>query len=367
MAYSNVGTPVFYIDNYLYHKTVSGYTLEGGISSWGAGTLTESYHGLDCANQKDLNNPYSFDMPVDFSNYNFQGSDNMSFYLAFLNHSLREIELTQSGLDYNADITINDISVSELNPTDVFNFGISGTSILPRNGSSILTLDNVSGQNIQISLSSNELTDLINSFKIGSISCGVKYKMPYSPDLNVNMSIDFDGITNMSTSGGNTITNINYSGNPFWYSYLSDNESIVKTNPFEVWEDSTDIQFGAIRNGRRTWTLSFSFIADNDLFSSNQRGTKYTNHPSDSTYEDSDLSTGTQNADNTLAYDIETDDSFYAQVWNKTLGGGLPFIFQPDSNNTDEFYICRFESNTLSVEQTAYKSYSMSVKIVESW
>jgi len=191
--------------------------------------------------------------------------------------------------------------------------------------------------------------------------------MPYSPDLNVNMSIDFDGITNMSTSGGNTISNINYSGAPLWYSYLSDNSTIVGTNQFETWEDSTDVQFGARRNGRKTWTLSFSFIADNDLFSSNQRATKYTNHPSDSTYEDNDLSTGEQSEDNDFAYNIETDDSFYAQVWNKTLGGGLPFIFQPDSNNNDDFYICRFDSNTLSVEQVAYKAYNMSVTIVESW
>ncbi len=366
MAYSNVGTPVFYIDNYLYHKTVSGYTLGGGTSSWGAGELTESYHGLDCANQKDLMNPYSFDMPVDFSDYNFSGSENMSFYLAFLNHSLRETEISQAGA-YNADIFVEDTPIDELNPTDVFNFGISGTSILPRNGSSILTSNEVTGKNIEISLSANEVTDLISSFKLGSISCGIKYKMPYSPDLNVNMSIDFDGITNMSTSGGNTISNINYSGAPLWYSYLSDNSTIVGTNQFETWEDSTDVQFGARRNGRKTWTLSFSFIADNDLFSSNQRATKYTNHPSDSTYEDNDLSTGEQSEDNDFAYNIETDDSFYAQVWNKTLGGGLPFIFQPDSNNNDDFYICRFDSNTLSVEQVAYKAYNMSVTIVESW
>ena len=29
MAYSNVGTPVFYIDNYLYHKTIGTSITEG--------------------------------------------------------------------------------------------------------------------------------------------------------------------------------------------------------------------------------------------------------------------------------------------------------------------------------------------------
>ena len=64
---------------------------------------------------------------------------------------------------------------------------------------------------------------------------------------------------------------------------------------------------------------------------------------------------------------IETDDSFVAQVWNKTLGGGLPFIFQPNSNNRDEFYICKFDQSSLQISQSAFNVYDISLKIEEVW
>ena len=73
--------------------------------------------------------------------------------------------------------------------------------------------------------------------------------------------------------------------------------------------------------------------------------------------------------ENEFNYNIFTDDSFIAQVWNKTLGGALPFIFQPDStnNNPDQFCIAKFDMDSLSVKQVAFKSYEISLKIREVW
>ena len=61
-----------------------------------------------------------------------------------------------------------------------------------------------------------------------------------------------------------------------------------------------------------------------------------------------------------------SDDSFNF-VWNCTLGGTLPFIFQPDNtnNNPDQFSICTFRGNSLSVKQVAFNTYSLSVTIDE--
>jgi len=187
--------------------------------------------------------------------------------------------------------------------------------------------------------------------------------MPHSPDLKLNMEIEMDGIDTTTTSGGGAISNVKYTGNPLWIN--GDN----KTNCFDVYGDEgLDVtQTGARRNGRKSWNLKFSYMSETDLFSSNPKGGNYTEHPADSTYNDGDLSSGTQNSGNTLAFNIETDDSFYAQVWNKTLGGALPFIFQPNSNDNDDFYICRFDQNSLRVSQSAYKVYDISVKIVETW
>ena len=145
-----------------------------------------------------------------------------------------------------------------------------------------------------------------------------------------------------------------------------------KTNPFDVYETSLDVTTtGARRNGRKSWSLKFSYVSDSDLFSSNPGASSYTEHPNDSTYETSDLdgldATGSPISTSYLGFNIDTDDSFYAQVWNKTLGGALPFIFQPDSNHRDDFYICKFDQKSLKIEQSAYKVYDISLKIVEAW
>ena len=61
-----------------------------------------------------------------------------------------------------------------------------------------------------------------------------------------------------------------------------------------------------------------------------------------------------------------SDDSFNF-VWNCTLGGTLPFIFQPDNTNRnpDNFSICTFRENTLSVTQQAHNVYKLSITIDE--
>ena len=180
--------------------------------------------------------------------------------------------------------------------------------------------------------------------------------MPHSTDLKLSMEIEMDGVDTITTSGGASISNIKYTGNPLW---VNDGNY---TNPFEIYEDTLDVRTtGARRNGRKSWNLKFSYINDRDLFSSNLGSTGHTEHGNDSTYHEDDLE------DDKLYFNIETDDSFYAQVWNKTLGGALQFIFQPDSNFRDEFFICKFDQDSLKVSQSAYKVYDISVKIVEVW
>ena len=100
-------------------------------------------------------------------------------------------------------------------------------------------------------------------------------------------------------------------------------------------------------SGRRVWDLSFSHLQDRDVFGSNQSLSKllYTGGgtiayggatipDTSSGYNTSDLhliindmfSRAVGFNDNIL-----THNNFFSQVWHKTLGGTLPFIFQPDS------------------------------------
>ena len=339
MAYSNVSTPVFYIDNLLYHKTM--------------GTIQTDYTDLvsmsPSTSQEYTVNNFNFYIP-NLVDCDFTG--NMKWYYAILNHNF-----TDNG---NGAFTLYDSNTDDNTSTS-----ITTTPLLngdgTYSGSSIMTLPSDFGSSYgYINLTFN------NYMIIGAVSTGVQYTMPHSPDLKLNMEIEMDGVKTITTSGGGSFSNVQYSGNPLWMYSTS-----IKTNPFDVYTGTLDVtSTGARRNGRKSWSLKFSYINDTDLFSSNPRATSYTEHPNNSTYETSDLDGLTDEeptSESYLAYNIETDDSFYAQVWNKTLGGALPFIFQPDSNHRDDFYICKFDQKSLKISQSAYKVYDISLKIVESW
>ena len=60
---------------------------------------------------------------------------------------------------------------------------------------------------------------------------------------------------------------------------------------------------------------------------------------------------------------------FFSRVWNRTMGGHLPFIFQPnkDNSNPDQFAIARFVGNSLQYDQVANNVYNVKLKIRECW
>jgi len=66
---------------------------------------------------------------------------------------------------------------------------------------------------------------------------------------------------------------------------------------------------------------------------------------------------------------ILTDNNFFSQVWHKTVGGTLPFLFQidKDNNNPDQFAICKFKDSSLKVVQSTHKVYDVSFSIEEVW
>ena len=344
MAYSNVGTPVFYIDNYLYHNTIG--------TSFTKGTPTDVYN-LKPAVAVDVGTQYedgSFDfkihLPLSPINYNLNG--NMKYYIALLNHNL----FSGSG-GMNATAIIHDSSGSHIT------MDFSAPYMYPNmaDGTTILTTS-VAHDTLYYKWT------LFNYFRLGAVSTGIQYTMPKSPDLDVSMEIEFDGIKTIKTSGGGSLSNVKYSGNPLWIN------GDFQTNPFDVhWGVELDNlnnvkTSGARRNGRKTWSLKFTYMSDEDLFSSNPGATKWTSFFNSDELNSDDV-TGTNN--DMLYYNIETDDSFYAQVWNKTLGGALPFIFQPNSNDGDDLYICKFDQKSLKVSQSAYKVYDVSLKIQEVW
>ena len=240
-------------------------------------------------------------------------------YIAILGHTESSIELTYSGESATETHIINGTLSSTLH-----GFSITGLSKLP--------------------------TGITIANNVGSILLGTFYDFPHSPDLKLTLSYEYDGIKEITTKGGSTLTNQFYSKPPDW-------------GGLGAWELGSN--YGMTdhsKSGRRVWDLSFSYLSDSSIFPTNA-GTA--NEAIDAT---TDLPTTT----NTL---LEVDT--FQRVIHLTKGGQLPFIFQIDGtqnsdgvyNNSkpDSFAIAKFDMKSFKFSQVANGVYSMKLKIREVW
>ena len=375
MAYQNVGTPRFFIDNYMYLRAL-GLDPETYINE------TEDINNLNNETFKTvLDNENAFILSPETAKIlpretghslrwfipcgemirSMDFSGNMKWYGAILNHNFGDCNVTLHWSQFSGAIEseTNTYSAHDSNYNTILNIDSYSEQ---QNGSSIWFSDNVptderfTGFRLYGDTIGDETS--LNNLQVGAVSMGVMYTMPHSVDLDLSMQIEFDGYEEIETLGGSTLTNIKQTGAPVW------SNSGQYNSPFSVGEFSNNRYLdGAKRNGRRTWNLKFSFVSDTDLFSSNYMNTMHMETTSE--YNDSDKNT---NGDS-FEYNMFTDDSFVSQVWNKTLAGALPFIFQPDSNNNnpDQFCIAKFDMDTLNVKQSGFRTYSFSIKIREVW
>ena len=76
------------------------------------------------------------------------------------------------------------------------------------------------------------------------------------------------------------------------------------------------------------------------------------------------------------------DNNFFSQVLLKTMGGQLPFIFQPgykepneanggqtqtNFNKSDEIAVCTFKRSSFKYKRRANNVYSISFDLEETW
>ena len=188
--------------------------------------------------------------------------------------------------------------------------------------------------------------------KIGSVSLCSKWTPPHSPDLNLKISREYDGVKTITTKGGATISNAQYTRGGTWW---------ATGYPWELTNgdydpSDTNIWVEVERTlGRRVWDLDFSFLADSDLMPSDE---SLTGKQNDASIDDDN---------DTIRY----SQSFFARVLNRVQGSHLPFIFLPDDStpnyNPDQWAICRFDQDSFEINQVANNVYDMSLKIRECW
>ena len=218
---------------------------------------------------------------------------------------------------------------------------INGSTSSGNDGFSISSFTTEDASSISVGLSGDD--DKINNTKIGSIVTGIYYDFHHSPDLSLTLSYQYEGIKEITTKGGSTLTNQYYSKPPKW-------------GNLGAWELGGNPVYS--KSGRRIWDLSFSYISDSDIFPDN-----------------AGLANETIDTDTVLSgmpdKTLLEDDTFFRLI-HLTNAGQLPFIFQPDNTSDenspkpDQLSIAKFDNN-FSFKQVANNVYNFRLKIREVW
>ena len=323
MAYQNVSTPRFYIN-------IPEWLGSMGIISEHQSYLRTLPVEPQLVSPDIFENGYLLLPPLQ----GMEGTSIIKGFIALLGHNYGDLTaghnyfrlydneeniISQQGL-YNCEIDSDNVVVP--------NSGFSFSKFFGSNDISKIFFENT--------ISSEPLY-------IGSVVLGRAYDMPVVPDLSLSLEHDYSGIKKTTSMSGTSFSNADWIKPPKWGNK-------------EAWQLG---DFPRLYSGRRIWDLSFSYISDSDLEPRNYTGT---------TLDDSDVP-------------VPSDDNWFDNILHYTMGGHLPFIFQPDKdvvyNWTDEepshitempeLAICRFDMNSFSREQVAPGVYNIKIKVKESW
>ncbi len=358
MAYQKVGgTPRFYIDTPSYLNSIGVEYGEG---------LDKDLFGLNPSNPVLIGNEMPMNIQINLPGSIANFFDTTKGYFGMLNHSISDdiyfaaqVELSDADNIINSDLP----GGSNISPLllRIYN---KGFSIFSYNEPIDTYTDSLKFFNIY---HLDSITFDRIPFYMGCITFGSYYDIPVSPDLDLSMEIEFDGVNNIKTLNGSTITQANYQGSPWWYDADGN-----KVEPWSVGE-STGV---SKRNGRRVWNLKFSYMSDKDLFASNYGSSTYMETSTGVDVEDVDtlnlgnelltttdlgsLTNGAMSAGTTEAGWTHHATYDYDSATRVDAGVTVVSDGTPDSD-TDKFQ--SFHSNAFSVTKDAQYRVEYSVTI----
>ena len=362
--YQNVGTPRFYVDYFQYALTTGIITDEDFfVNDEALGENKQKILNLFYLNPaktnliddiyfQDLGGLSELNLKI---NTKFTHTDEVFDYIGILNHNLLEVKpLAAPNFDFrffdNSTVYDPYTNTSPINLNkEIISNGFTFVDL-----KSDLSEINIESPEIAF-FDFKKLSD--KDLNLGCLTGGKYYDMPHSPDLDLTLTREYGGSSKQFTKGGNLLTNYNYTQQPTW-------------GKSEAWGTYTDTPrtVQKRRAGRRRWDLKFSYIASSDLMAEietldndilvdlNLESYLYRSFDGEQTeIEENSLFT--------------KDTSFFTEFMQKTLGGSLRFIFQPDKTDftPDGFAICVLDQDSISFKQVAHNTYNVSLKILEVW
>lgn len=347
MANQNIRTPRFYIDDINYQ--LSRGVAQGNnfdVMATGSNRIGIKSGGgseIELFDMRPLN-LVTFDTAADpdggvVVTIDKGSTTKKTSFIAILNHNLinagGRFRITSS--DTETDVNVFKTADAagngtEVNPTAIVNGTVEGSTpfeVAPvTNGSTIVTFDENNDKFFGIQFEGADGTFESTDLTIGCILMGEFYDMPHAPELSVKKSITFDQVSIQKSIGGQKFSNMTSFGRT---------ASSTSKSPF-----STSSFAQNIYGGRISYDMNFNYLQATDLMPNEYVSIK------------------------------DTDDAVIEDIWNKTNGNHLPFIFSIDntsvgSGSESEHIFARFGQNSLDMTQVAPDVFNISMRIEEEF
>ena len=369
MANMNIGTPRFYVDeiNYLMARGVAA--TEFAVTDTHAGntfigdSLMTTGSTAELFDMRPLNK-VTFDTSSDTDGHVLITIDTQSAtqvnYIAILNHNLKtavgkirvfcgneasDVTALDGANADSADESWSSTDAIESINADTTTHAPDTKSVVIEPGADGSTIFRFATQNLRywaIQLEGNT-TNTGNATNgtwgstdafVGCIMLGEHYDMPHAPDLDLTRMISYNRLNDLQEShGGQRFSNLKTIGRI---------ASATSKSPFTTASNAYE-SFG----GRIIYDMKYSFLTNTELMPD-----EYNTVPAASSSVD--------------------DDNFIADVWNKTHGNHIPFIFTIDKssegdNAESEYIFGRFANNSLDMTQVAPEIYNVSLTVEEEF
>ncbi len=207
-------------------------------------------------------------------------------FVAIVGHNLAQAGAAEPTLRYHTS-AFTAASDGTLATTLTYPCGGVTTGVCDTNGTTIITITPVTDKRYWALVIPDDSGFTSTDLEIGAVMIGSYYDFPFAPDLDVSTSQEFGGVKRMESAGGQGWAIASHLGGP-------GDSATIFGQPFRV--NGADYRRRIL--ARRNWDLQFSRIEDTLL--------------------------GPEYGDRGL-----TACSTIEDVWERTCGGMLPFIFSP--------------------------------------